>query len=165
MPRFDNRGYLERTFEPGEFAAIGWEGQIQQINHTKTLISGAIRGMHYQLSPWTEWKCVSCIVGKIFDVVVDIRNNSPTFLKWYGVELSPESFCSLIIPPGFAHGYQCLTHNVEMIYFHSQPFIEKAGAGLNPFDPILSINWPNNCSQISEGDSKSPLINQNFLGV
>ena len=112
----DSRGFLSRLFCREELIAAGWNKPIAQINHTYTSKQGAVRGMHFQKEPYTEMKLVSCVRGKIWDVAVDLRENSSTFLESYGEILSDENNAALLIPEGFAHGFQALTDNCELIY-------------------------------------------------
>tara|TARA_B110000003_G_scaffold256930_1_gene274820 strand:+ start:7378 stop:7932 length:555 start_codon:yes stop_codon:yes gene_type:complete len=161
----DNRGFFSRLFCMEELTAAGWRKNIQQINHTNTTFKGSIRGMHYQKNPHAEMKMVSCLNGEIYDVVIDLRANSPTFLQWHGELLSPKNQSSLIIPEGFAHGFQSLEPNCELIYLHSEPYKASYEAGLNFQDPLLSINWPIEVSEVSERDLLHKLIDKDFKGV
>ncbi len=144
---------------------IGWRGKIAQINHTYTNIAGTIRGMHYQNYPYCEVKMISCIRGAIWDVAVDIRKESPTYLKWYAEEISAKNGRALLLPEGVAHGYQALTDNVELIYFHSKPYMPGYEAGMHPMDPKLSIQWPLKNNSISTKDMGHAFINNNFEGI
>jgi len=164
-PKKDNRGFLCRMFCQNELETAGWQNNIAQVNHTWTVGKGSIRGMHYQLPPHAEVKLVSCLRGAILDVAVDVRAGSPTFLKWYAVELSEDNFSSLLIPEGFAHGFQTLTDDVQMIYLHSVAYNNEYEAGLNPLDQSLAIDWQLPPLNISERDSAHPLINAGFKGV
>lgn len=161
----DKRGFLSRIWCSNEMKEVGWEESIAQINHTFNQKSGTVRGLHFQRPPYEEKKMVTCIKGKIWDVVVDIRPNSPTYLKWHSQELSESNLRSLLIPEGFAHGYQTLSDNVELLYCHSNFFNEESEGGLNPKDPKLSINWPIAISTISTRDSNHPLIQESKQGV
>ena len=161
----DTRGFLARMFCAEEFVAIGWNKPIAQINHTSTVHSGTIRGMHFQHPPHSEIKLVSCLRGEIWDVAVDIRSGSPTFLHYYGVCLSAENCTALLIPEGFAHGFQTLTDNVELLYCHSATYSAKAEGGLNPQDPELGIKWPVPVTEMSDRDMSHPLIHNGFKGV
>lgn len=161
----DNRGFLSRLFCANELYRFGWCKPIQQINYTSTLNRGTIRGMHYQRTPHAEMKLVSCLSGEVWDVAIDLRRDSKTFLKWYAVRLSEENGLSLLIPEGFAHGFQTLTDNVELIYCHSTQYAPAFESGLNFADKRLSITWPLEIFEISMKDSQHPLIDQNFLGL
>jgi len=146
----DERGFFSRFFCGDELPEFG--GVIAQINHTLTRSKGAIRGMHFQRPPHDETKFVSCIRGAVFDVAVDIRPDSPTYLQWHGEILSAENARSMMIPGGFAHGLQTLTEDCEMLYLHDKPYAPEAEGGLNPLDPRLAIAWPLEVSQMSERD-------------
>lgn len=164
-PITDNRGFFSRFFCAEEFKEVGLDGTIAQLNHTLTKDKGAIRGMHFQYPPHTETKIVSCIKGEVLDVAVDLRRNSPSFLKWHSVILSASQQNSLYIPDGFAHGFQTLTENCELLYIHTRFFTPGAEGALNAFDPALSIKWPLAVTNISERDKNHPLIDKNFNGV
>src|SRR5437867_11965562 len=115
-PIGDRRGFLERLFCAEDLKSLVGERHIQQINLTHTSRRGTTRGMHFQRPPFAEMKFVSCVRGRIFDVAVDLRRNSPTFLRWYGEVLSSDSHTALVIPEGFAHGFQTLTDDCELLY-------------------------------------------------
>ena len=161
----DSRGFLSRLFCLKKLESAGWHGSIAQINHTSTIRKGTIRGMHFQLPPHSEIKLVNCLMGEIWDVAVDIRAQSPTFLKWFGVHLSAGNCMALMIPKGFAHGFQTLTDNVEMLYCHSTSYHPESEQGLNPKDPILAIKWPDYITEMSDRDKLHPFINDDFQGV
>lgn len=160
----DRRGFLARLFCAQDLASIGWYKPIAQINHTLTTEPGAIRGMHYQRSPHAEMKLVSCIRGEVWDVAVDVRVDSPTFLHWHAEFLSRDNGRALLIPEGFAHGFQALTKNVELLYCHSTAYNSGFEAGLNPCDPSLAIAWPLAISEISIRDTNFPFIENRFQG-
>lgn len=161
----DTRGFLSRLFCAEEFASLGWHKSIAQINHTSTIHKGTIRGMHFQHPPHSEMKLVTCLRGEVWDVAVDIRSGSPTFLCWHGVVLSAGNRLALLIPEGFAHGFQTLTDDVELLYCHSESYCAASEGGLHPEDPRLSINWPLPVTEISDRDKARPLISDNFKGV
>tara|TARA_Y100001968_G_C19297228_1_gene687232 strand:- start:477 stop:1034 length:558 start_codon:yes stop_codon:yes gene_type:complete len=165
-PITDSRGFFSRIFCKDDFKDVGFNTQISQINHTFTRDAGSIRGMHFQYPPAMETKLVTCIKGSIFDVAVDIRRDSPSFLKWDAIELSAKSHNSLIIPKGFAHGFQTLVDEVEIIYFHDNSYDKSLESGLNPHDPFLNIEWPRKTNLISERDSNFPFIKSiKFSGI
>lgn len=161
----DSRGALSRIFCAETLKDAGWHQSIAQLNHTKTLTRGTVRGMHYQLPPHSELKLVSCLRGEIWDVVVDLRSNSPTFLKWHAEILSAENNGALLIPKGCAHGFQTQTDNVEVLYCHSEAYQPAFERGLNPQDPFLSISWPLKISELSSRDAEHPMISRTFKGV
>lgn len=161
----DDRGWFARTYCKNEFAAIGHTAEWVQMNHSFTKDKGALRGMHYQLPPFSEIKMVRCIAGAVFDVIVDLRKDSPTFLHWYGTELSAANRKMLYIPEGFAHGFQTLQNDCELIYHHSQFYTPGAEGGIKFDDPKLNITWPLPVTNISERDSRHPLLDENFKGI
>ncbi len=164
-PIEDSRGFLSRFFCAEEFKAFGFSKPISQINHTLTRQKGTVRGLHYQQPPHAEIKLVSCIKGEVFDVAIDLRKNSPTFLQWHGEMLSENNQRSLLIPEGYAHGFQTLTEDCELIYLHSAPYVKEAEAALNVTDPKLDIAWPLNFTEISERDRLNPMIKLDFEGI
>ncbi|WP_457584105.1 dTDP-4-dehydrorhamnose 3,5-epimerase [Ensifer canadensis] len=148
----DERGFLSRFFCREELADFGVSGTIAQINHTMTHVKGTIRGMHFQRAPHDEAKFVSCLAGSVFDVAVDLRPGSPTYLQWHGEVLSAENRRSMMIPGGFAHGFQTLCEDCELIYLHDKPYAPEAEGGLNALDPKLAIGWPLPVAQMSARD-------------
>lgn len=160
-PIIDARGYFERLFCVAELSACGWDKAPPQLNLSYSAQSGVIRGMHYQKAPHAEMKMVRCLKGRIFDVAVDIRPKSETFLSWYGVELSDENNHSLLIPEGFAHGFQVLSDGAQLFYAHSHIYVPQAQKGLNPLDPALGIKWPQIITFMSDKDASAPLIDFN----
>ena len=161
----DSRGYLARIFCAEELAAAGWHKPIAQINQTRTQKQGTIRGMHFQRLPHAEMKLVTCLRGAIWDVAVDLRACSPTFLKWHAEELSETNQRALLIPEGFAHGFQTLCDNCELIYLHTMTYTTEAEAGVNPKDPMLSIKWPLSVTELSARDTQHPMLGPQFVGV
>lgn len=161
----DERGFLSRLFDAEDFEAFGFDGGVMQVNETGTAKAGIVRGMHYQNPPFGEIKLVTCTTGRILDVAVDLRAGSPTFLKAEAVELSAENGRSLMIPRGFAHGFQALSDDVRMIYVHSAPFRAEAEAGLHPQDPALAIAWPLPVHGLSARDQSHRLLVPGFKGV
>jgi dTDP-4-dehydrorhamnose 3,5-epimerase len=164
-PLCDERGFFVRTFCKEEFVRIGHNKEIVQINHSATREKGTIRGLHYQTSPVSEIKIIRCIRGAVFDVMVDIRVSSLTFGKWFGQELSKENMCVVYIPEGFAHGFQTLTDNAELIYHHSAVYCPDYERGLRFDDPVLAIQWPLPISIVSPKDRSYALIDGNFKGI
>jgi dTDP-4-dehydrorhamnose 3,5-epimerase len=161
----DNRGFLARLFCAEELAEVGWTKPITQINHTYTTMQGTVRGMHFQRPPRAEMKLVSCTRGEVWDVAVDLRVGSPTYLCWHAERLSAENGCALLIPEGFAHGFQALSDDVELIYCHSEAYAAQAEGGLNPNDPLLGIVWPLAIAKLSARDAGHALITADFEGV
>lgn len=161
----DHRGFLSRFYCADEFRQAGASKPIAQINHTLTRNKGAVRGLHFQRPPYAETKFVSCLKGEVWDVAVDLRGNSPTFLQWYGEILSAANCKSLLIPEGFAHGFQTLTEDCELIYLHTAAYHPEAEGALNVTDPKLGIAWPLTITEISEKDRKHKLIEHDFQGI
>jgi dTDP-4-dehydrorhamnose 3,5-epimerase len=157
-PRVDQRGMFARAFCAREFAAVGLEISIVQANICTTGLAGTVRGMHFQREPHAEVKLVRCIKGSIYDVVVDMREGSPTHLRWFGTELSEENGLMMYVPKGFAHGYQTLTDGATTYYMVSSFYAPECEGGLRFDDPKLSIRWPRSVSDISDKDAKWPLL-------
>jgi len=164
-PLGDSRGFLERLFCREELYELLPEGRIAQINHTLTVSRGTVRGVHFQRPPHAEIKLVSCLHGEVFDVAVDLRQNSPTFLRWHAEVLSADNYKSFIIPEGFAHGFQALTDKCEMLYFHTEAYHPSAEDGLNAQDPRLAIHWPLPVTGLSPRDASFPLLNDDLAGI
>lgn len=164
-PIMDDRGYLERLFCKQDLSKLINGKSIEQVNYTMTALRGTVRGMHFQAMPFTEIKFVSCLRGEIFDVVVDLRAGSPTFLHHHAEILSEDNRKMFVIPEGFAHGFQTLTDQCEILYFHTSIYQPGSDCGLNPFDPRLAIKWPFALSKISERDANHPMLTKDFNGV
>ena len=160
-PVEDSRGFFARFFCADEFRQAGFTKPIAQINHTLTRKKGVVRGLHFQRPPHAETKVVSCLKGDIFDVAIDLRRGSPTFLRWHGEVLSAENQKSLLIPEGFAHGFQTLTDDCELVYLHSTSFHPEAEGALNVSDPKLAIAWPLAMAELSERDRAHAFIGMN----
>lgn len=161
----DKRGFLSRIFCASELAAGGWFGPVRQVNHTLTIGEGTLRGMHYQSPPYPEMKLVTCLKGRVWDVAVDIREGSPTFLHWHAEILSQDKGNSLLIPEGFAHGFQVLSPEAEMLYLHSADYNKDCEGGLNPLDERLAIAWPLAVTLLSDRDSSHPMLGGDFKGI
>ena len=154
----DKRGYFSRLVCQEEFKKIGLKKEIVQVNLSHTEKKGTVRGMHFQIVPKEETKIIYCLRGKAFDVAVDIRPDSSTYLDSFAVELSPRNKNMAYIPEGFAHGFQALEDETELIYFHTEYHNPEFERGLNCTDPKLKINWPLSILEISEKDKSYPLI-------
>lgn len=161
----DARGFLSRLFCGAELAEVGWTAPIAQINQTYTALPGTVRGMHFQRPPHAEKKLVICLQGEVFDVAVDLRRGSATFLKSHAEVLTAENGNALLIPEGYAHGFQALTPDVSVLYLHSTPYEAAAEGGLNPNDPSLNITWPLSIAHLSDRDRDHPLIDRTFQGL
>lgn len=161
----DPRGSFCRLYCAEELAILGAGKPIVQINHACTLGVGAVRGLHFQRPPHLEAKLVSCLKGRIWDVAVDLRRSSPTFLRWHAEELSADNRLSLLIPEGFAHGYQTLEPGSELLYLHTAAYHPEAEGGLRVTDPRLDIAWPLPVQGLSERDAAHPLLTADFEGA
>ncbi len=164
-PITDNRGYFERLYCENDFAEIGLTKKIVNINHSYTKNKGIIRGLHFQFPPLTETKIVICLKGAIFDVAVDIRKGSATFLKYHSQVLTAEKRNMLLIKEGFAHGFQTLRDDSELLYLHTNFYSRELEGGLFYGDPMLGISWELEPADLSERDKKHPLIDENFKGI
>jgi dTDP-4-dehydrorhamnose 3,5-epimerase len=165
LPVQDERGWLERMYCAEEFAALLPAHSIAQINRTATRLTGTVRGMHYQRPPHAESKLISCLKGSVFDVAVDVRRSSPTFLHWHAERLSAENRHALLIPAGFAHGFQTLEPDCELLYLHTAHYVPQSEAALNASDARLAIAWPLPLSVQSARDAAHPAVTDEFLGV
>lgn len=161
----DERGSFSRLFCQESLSSLLPGKGVVQINFSSTLNKGAIRGLHFQKPPAMESKFIRCLKGKVFDVAVDLRSNSPTFLHSYAQILTPENAKMMLIPEGFAHGFQVLEANSELLYLHSEFYQPKLECGLLFDDPYLAINWPLECTDISNRDRSHLAIDMNFEGV
>ncbi len=161
----DERGFFARTFCRREFEKYGLNSNIVQCNISFNKTKGTLRGMHYQIPPGSEAKLVRCIAGTIFDVIVDLRSASPTFKQWFATDLSSENHKLLYIPEGFAHGFQTLTDDTELIYHHSAFYNPECERGLRFDDPQLNIIWPLPAETLSSRDKNHPLIDKDFKGI
>lgn len=165
QPLGDDRGYLERLFCQETLSPLFGGSNIRQINHTLTTKEGTVRGLHFQYPPHTETKIVTCLKGNVWDVAVDLRKGSPTFMQHHSVILSEDNFKSFLIPEGFAHGFQTLTENCEMLYFHTADYNADAEGALNAIDPYLAIEWPQPITERSKRDSNHPVLSKEFTGI
>ena len=164
-PIADERGWFARTYCKNEFNSIGHQNEWVQMNHSFTQNKGTIRGMHFQLPPFSEIKLVRCIAGAVYDVIIDLRKGSPTFLQWFGSELSAQNKKMIYIPHGFAHGFETLSDECELIYHHTQFYTASAEGGIKYSDPKININWPLPVTHISERDNQHNLLDENFKGL
>ena len=162
---FDKRNFFSRLFCVSQLSDHGWVGPIKQINHSYTRRCGTVRGMHCQTAPHSEMKLVTCIKGKIWDVAIDLRESSPTFLQWHSEILSEENLNALLISEGFAHGFQSLSDDVEIIYCHNKAYRPDHELALNPVDPTLKLQWPIEISEMSERDKNHRWVAKNFKGI
>ncbi|MCK5606251.1 dTDP-4-dehydrorhamnose 3,5-epimerase [Candidatus Pacearchaeota archaeon] len=161
----DQRGSFTRLFCAQELSGLLEHRKIVQINHSRTTTKGAIRGMHYQLPPVAETKMVRCLKGKVFDVALDLRADSSTFLQWHAEELTPENGKMFIIPEGCAHGFQTLEEETELLYLHTAYYEPKYEGGVLFNDPAFDIHWPLACDEISDRDAMHKKIDPHFPGI
>ena len=155
--REDERGFFARTWCKKEFEANGLETGLVQANLSLSRKAGTLRGMHYQAAPYEETKLVKCTNGALYDVIIDLLPNSPTYKQWFAVELTENNYKMLYVPKGFAHGFQTLVDNVAVFYFVTQFYSPSAERCVRWNDPQFGINWPDvNIRTISEKDKNWP---------
>ena len=159
----DERGFFARSWCKQEMEAHGLKTNIVQINTSLSLKKGTLRGMHYQKHPYEETKLVRCTRGAIFDVIVDLRKDSPTFKQWFGIELNENNHTMLYIPEKFAHGFITLTDNCEITYLNTQFYHREVSMELRYNEPEFNIIWPLPVSLISEKDKNAPDFNIELL--
>ncbi|EFB40590.1 MULTISPECIES: dTDP-4-dehydrorhamnose 3,5-epimerase [Parachlamydia] len=158
----DERGFFARLFCQKEFTQQGLEPAVVQVNNSYSVEKGTLRGLHYQLPPFEETKLVRCIQGSLYDVIVDLRVDSPTFKKSFGAVLSAENRLMMYVPKGFAHGFMTLQPNSEIMYFVSQFYSKECERGVRWDDPTFSIEWPVKPSLISERDKMHPNFDPSY---
>ena len=156
--REDGRGFFARTFCAQEFAEHGVNPLVAQCNASWNARAGTLRGMHYQIAPATEAKLIRCTSGAIYDVIIDLRPESPTYLDHFSAELTAVNHAALYVPEMFAHGYQALTDGAEVTYQVSVPYSPGSERGLRHDDPALRIEWPLPVTAISDKDRAWPLL-------
>ena len=161
----DDRGRFARLFCQSRLTAQGRPFAIRQINHSRTVEQGSVRGLHYQKAGYAESKLITCVRGAVWDVVVDLRPQSPTYLQWHAEELRGDDGRSLLIPAGFAHGFQSLTENSEVLYLTDADYAPVHEAGLSVNDPALAISWPLPVKNLSAKDASHPMLDEHFQGV
>ena len=157
-PFIDHRGAFARFFCEKELKQVIEDRKIVNVNYSRTTKGGSIRGMHFQRAPDAEMKFIRCIKGSVFDVAVDLRRESPTYLQWYGVELSAENMDLFVVPEGFAHGFQALEDDVEIMYLVTAFYSPHCEGGLNHADPQVGIRWPLPITDVSEKDRHHPYL-------
>lgn len=151
-------GVFARTFCKEQFLKIDFDKEFVQFNHSFNKFKGTVRGMHFQNAPFAETKLIRCVKGSVYDVVVDLRKDSPTFLKTFEVELSDVNMLGILIPEGFAHGFQALEDNTSLIYHHTNYYTPNSEGGLRYDDPKLNLKWPLPPLNISSKDLSYNLI-------
>ena len=167
-PHFDTRGSFTRLFCDRELDAVLGNRRVMQINHSRTAKRGTIRGLHYQRPPHAEMKLIRCLRGIVWDVALDLRAGSPTFLRWHAVELTSENAAMLIIPEGCAHGFQTLSADCELLYLHTAPYVPDAEAGVAWNDGSIAIRWPLTLPErdgMSDRDLSLPQLPREFAGI
>lgn len=158
----DARGRFSRLFCEGSLEVADRPFHVRQINHSVTREKGSVRGLHYQQG---EAKLITCMQGAVWDVAVDIRKGSPTFLHWHAEHLVAGDGRSLLLPPGFAHGFQALSDDAQLLYLHSADYDPEYEGGLAVDDPRLAISWPLPIINLSTRDASHPLLDHHFQGV
>jgi dTDP-4-dehydrorhamnose 3,5-epimerase len=164
-PHVDERGSFARLYCEDELESLIGARKIVQINLSRTAKIGAMRGLHYQLPPHAEMKLVRCLKGRVWDVAVDLRHNSPTLLHWHAEELTAINNRMMIIPEGFAHGFQVLEPESELLYLHTSRYMVSAEGGLRHDDPRLAIDWPHPVIDLSPRDEAHSFVKSNFSGI
>ena len=164
-PLTDHRGSFSRLFCKQELGLAIGNRQIVQVNQSQTKTPGVIRGMHFQYPPHAEMKLIRCLTGRVWDVVVDLRAGSETFLQWYAAELSSQNARMMIVPEGFAHGFQVLDPDSEMLYLHTAFYTPEKASGVPFDDPRLAIPWPLPIPVLSNHDKRHPPMSSDFSGI
>jgi len=164
-PFADHRGAFASLYDERDLAAMIGTRRIVQINHSCTSAIGTVRGMHFQYPPHAEVKLVRCLRGRVWDVAVDLRAGSSTFLRWHAVELAPANARMLVVPEGCAHGFQVLEPESELLYLHTSVYMPEAEGGIAFDDPLLGIAWPLPIAGLSRRDRSFPPIAANFSGI
>lgn len=161
----DERGFLDKLYDADALGGLLPGRVIAQVNFTRTRHAGTVRGLHFQHPPHAECKLVSCLRGEVYDVAVDLRRGSPTFLRWHAERLGADNRRSLLIPEGFAHGFQALEADCDLLYLHTASHVPEAEGGLHPQDPRLAIRWPLPVALLSSRDAGHALLDDGFAGV
>lgn len=161
----DDRGRFARLFCEGGLQVLGQPFHVRQINQSLTRERGSVRGLHFQYPPHAESKLISCLRGAVWDVAVDLRRGSATFLHWHAERLEAGDGRSLLLPPGFAHGFQALSDEAELLYLHSADYSPEHEGALSVSDPCLAIAWPLPIRNLSARDAAHPQLDQSFQGV
>ena len=165
QPAHDDRGFFERLYCHHDLDQFLRGKKIRQINRSLTKHKGTVRGLHYQHPPYAEDKIITCVKGKVWDVAVDVRRGSPTFLKHHAITLTDSNHLTYFIPAGFAHGFQALSEECEMLYLHTADFNAESSRALNAVDPALDIDWPTTITKRSMNDSSLEMLTEEFTGV
>ncbi len=155
-PKPDERGFFARIFSESEFAGQGLVARFPEVSLSRNTRRGTVRGMHFQADPHGETKIVRCVSGAIHDVIVDLRRGSATYLQSFGIELNAEAGAALYIPAAFAHGFQTLRDDTDVLYMIDQPYVPTASRGIRWNDPAIHVTWPLPISVIAERDLRFP---------
>ena len=161
----DERGMFARFFCSSVLDEVLGGRNIKQINTSLTKVKGSIRGLHFQNPPKSEMKLVRCLKGAVWDVAVDLRAGSSTFLRSFGVRLSAENMTMIVIPEGFAHGFQTLEPDTELLYLHTELYSPSLEGGVRFDDPVFNIKWPLAPQEVSERDKSHELTKINYKGI
>ena len=164
-PSIDHRGALSRFYCEHELSTLMGARRIVQINHTRTVLVGAVRGLHFQNPPHAEMKFVRCLKGRVWDVAVDLRAGSPTFLQWHAEELSAGNARMQVISEGCAHAFQVLEEESELLYLHTAPYSPASEGGVRHDDPRVAISWPLEVADVSDRDRRHPLLADTYSGI
>jgi dTDP-4-dehydrorhamnose 3,5-epimerase len=163
-PISDVRGSFVRLFDESEARVVGLTKRLVQVNHSMNKKKFTIRGMHFQKKPFSEIKIIYCLKGRVFDVMVDLRKGSTSFLHWHAIELAPEKSNMIIIPEGCAHGFQTLEDDTELLYFHSEAYRPEAEGAIKYDEQMVGVQWPSPPEIISEKDKSYPYLKPGFSG-
>lgn len=164
-PHRDERGSLDRIFDRTGHGVRGIDLVVAQVNHTVTPHQGTVRGMHLQGPQAADVKLINCLRGRVFDVAVDLRAGSDTYLDWFGLVLDAEESISLLVPEGVAHGHQALVDDCELLYIHGGPYETSAELGVRHDDPTIGIDWPLSPIRVSDRDRAHPLVDPDGPGL
>lgn len=163
-PHVDARGRFERMFCREDYAAVRPGLDFPQVNLSRTLERGTVRGLHFQRPPRAEAKLIRCLRGAAWDVAVDLRRGSSTFLQWHALELRADASLAVFVPEGFAHGFQALEPETELLYFHTVPWSPEHEGALRHDDPRVAVRWPLPPAGLSPRDLANPLLEADFAG-
>ncbi len=163
--RPDDRGTFMRLYCEQELAALTCGRRVVQINHSVTREAGTVRGLHFQWPPHAEMKFVRCLRGRAWDVAVDLRTGSPTFMQWFAYELSPEGADMMVIPEGCAHGFQALVADTELLYLHTSAYHWRAESALRWDEARVGVRWPLPVTALSPRDASHPHLAKDFQGI
>jgi dTDP-4-dehydrorhamnose 3,5-epimerase len=164
-PFVDQRGAFARWFCEKELGEVMEHRRIAQVNYSRTTQLGALRGFHYQRAPYAEMKLIRCLRGRVFDVAVDLRRGSATFLRWHAEELTPQNARMLVIPEGCAHGFQAMEVESDLLYLHTALYAPEAEGGVRFDEARLGVSWPLPIADLSQRDRSFPVLDARFSGI